>query len=777
MVGAGFLVSNGLVVTCAHVLLDGGYGPGSTVMLAFPHAPGAPVVTGRVLEDAWREPHEQDVALVRLERAVRVAPVLLGSATGALGHRVRSFGFPVQAPPGGHFGFATAGGVLPAGDEVGELLQLTGANDLTQGFSGGPVMDEVTGLVVGMLTAITAFDGHHRGQGIAYVTPASVLHEAWSWLDEADKPDELDVSPYRALEPFTAEHARWFHGREDAADRVLTGLRGGRRVVLLLGPSGSGKSSLVQAGVLPALAAGRLPGSDRWRQVLTRPGPDLPGALTRAGLPGGEPGDTGVDATDGVADAPPAPRSVLVVDQFEELLAPSEGPAALGALARITAAIGSDAPLSVVLVMRDDFYSRLSALAPDLLDTAQRANGVLNVPATLSAADLDAIVTGPARDLDTAFDPGLAEQIIADVLKLNPRTDGASAPVTVLPLLEVALTRLWERRLEHDGRLTHDAYQHIGAVTGALTEWCETALRELGPRRRDIARKILTALVRPADPSLNIPAARQQLPISELRQLAADDDTPDVLRAVDQVLAVLSRHRIVTTHRVHDEARPQEAEGTAVAELVHDALIHDWDTLREWVEQDLRFHDWLRRARDQYSRWQKHRDPQDLPTGTLLAEGTDLASHHPLSTDLDDFLTAGRQRQQAAARISRRLNVVLATALILALALIASGFLSWQRQAALTSTQAALLAAQSYRLASQSASLMDTDPDLAALLAVAAYRISPTAEAAAALRNGARIDATPDAAISAICKAVARDLTIEEKYKYLTVSFEPVCRP
>ncbi|MFF2549194.1 trypsin-like peptidase domain-containing protein, partial [Kitasatospora sp. NPDC058063] len=738
VVGAGFLVADDLLVTCAHVLADGRYGPGSTVTLVFPRADGAPEVTGMVLEDPWRDPREEDVALVRLERPVGVAPLQLGSAAGARGHRVRSFGFPQQAPPGGHYGFATAGGILPAADSTGELLQLTAANDLTQGFSGGPVLDETTGLVVGMLTSITPPDNHNRGQEIAYVTPTSVLRQAWSG---PDRPDELDVSPYRALEPFTAEHARWFRGREDAVDRVLAGLAGGRRVVLLLGPSGSGKSSLVQAGVLPALAEGRLPGSDRWRQVLTRPGPDLPGALARAGLPGGEAEAPGADATDGVdaasggADAVGEPRVVLVVDQFEELLAPSAGPEGLQALARITAAIRSDAPLSVVLVMRDDFYSRLSALAPDLLDTAQQASGVLNVPATLSAADLDAIVTGPAHDLDTAFEPGLSEQIIAHVLDLNPRTaDTGGAPVTVLPLLEVALTRLWERRLEYDGRLTHDAYQRIGEVTGALTEWCETALRELDQDQRNTARKILTALVRPADPSLNIPAARQQRPLGYLRELAAADDTPDALRAVDEVLAVLSQHRIVTTDRLHDDARPDGppgTEGTAVAELVHDALIRDWVTLHNWVEEDARLHDWLHRAGQQHTRWEKRRDPQDLPTGTLLAEGTDLAKHHRLPGHLDAFLKAGHQRQQAAARRSRRLNTVLATTL--ALALIATGIAIWRQQAAVASQQVA----QSRQLAAQSASLAASDPELAGLLAVAAYRTSPTKEAAAAIRSGA----------------------------------------
>jgi hypothetical protein len=171
VVGSGFLVAEDLLVTWAHVREDGGHGPGDVVPLVFPRALGAPAISGRVVEGSWRDPHEQDVALVRLERSVGSAPPALGSAAGSRGHRVRSFGFPRQAPPGGHLGFGTAGGLLPAADGAGDLLQLTDANDLITGFSGGPVLAEVTGLVVGMVTAITAPDDHARGQGIAYATP------------------------------------------------------------------------------------------------------------------------------------------------------------------------------------------------------------------------------------------------------------------------------------------------------------------------------------------------------------------------------------------------------------------------------------------------------------------------------------------------------------------------------------------------------------------------------------------------------------------------------
>ncbi|MGW2399670.1 nSTAND1 domain-containing NTPase [Kitasatospora sp. NPDC001664] len=738
VLGTGFLVAGDLLITCAHVLADGGYGPGDPVRLVFPRVPGVPAPTGRVLEEGWRAPAEQDIGLVLLDESpAGTTPLVLGSAVGCGGHRVRSLGFPVQAPADGHFGSATVVGLLSAADGSGDLLQLTGANDLTTGFSGGPLLDESTGLVVGMVTSITAPDVHARGQGIAYATPTEVLRAARPSLELRD------VSPYRGLEPFTAEHARWFRGREQAVSQLLAVLGSGQQVMLLLGPSGAGKSSLVQAGLLPALADGRLPGSDRWRQVVTRPGPELPTALAKAGPPSVTPGSDGASAA-GPETVRSRGRVVLVIDQFEELLAPTTGhrDESLTALTELAGAIISDpAPeVVLVLVMRDDFYPRLSALAPGLLQAALDTHGVLNVPATLSVGDLEAIVGGPS-DLPVRFEAGLAERIVSDTLALNPlAAQDSAAPVTVLPLLEVALSRLWERRLAHDGRLTHDAYRRIRGVTGALADLYGDALRELDEQQRNIARRALTALVRPADELLNLPAARQQLPLQQLRELAAAADTPEALGAVDEVLAVLSRHRVITTDRIPGPSRAGDAVGTPMVELFHDALVRDWPTLRRWVGETARFNDWLHRARVQQSRWQAGGDPQDLPTRALLAEGTDWSHHRRIPAELAAFLDAGRRHQQAAARRSRLRNTVLAT--FLALTLLASGLALWQRQSAVTAertARAAQLISQSRKLASQSTALLVADSDIASLLAVAAYRTDPTAEAAAAVRSAAAL--------------------------------------
>ncbi|WP_405786555.1 trypsin-like peptidase domain-containing protein [Streptomyces sp. NBC_00029] len=729
--GVGFLVAEGILMTCAHVVRAAGGGPGENLRLVFPHADGTPEVEGLVLTDAWRALENEDVAVVQLsnDTTAGITPLPLGSASGSRGHRVHSFGFPAQAPVGGHFGYGKAGGLLPATGGRSAHLQLTGANDLTTGFSGGPVVDEVTGLVIGMLTEITAPDEHERGQGIAYVTPTEVLREIWPDLTEQD------VCPYRGLESFTAEQAQWFEGRKDAVRQVLASLSEQQRVILLLGPSGSGKSSLVQAGVVPALAAGEVPGSDHWLPVIARPRQNLLLELERSGLPGAVSGGIAAAVTRRLEDEPGRRRVILVIDQFEELLTlPAIGrdrDLRLAATNEITTAVKSNAALFVILVMRDDFYPQQAALAPKLLEAAMP--GLLNMPGTLSQEDLHDIITLPALRAGAHFEPGLPEHIIADVLASTPEGKTTrQAPVTVLPLLELTLSQLWQRR--HEGYLTHDAYRRIGGVTGSLTTWCDTALDQLPPDHLPIAQRILTSLVRSADPRHNIPAIRKQVTLQELRELAADlAEGPDNGKAVDEVLDTLIRHRLITTHTPSVSLFRNAPPALPVAELIHDALIRDWGTLREWVRQDHRFKRWLDQTDTRRDRWAEGNDTGDLLAGTALAEGLDWAQQRRLPADIDAFLTASRDHQQAGIRRSRRLNAVLAVLLVLAL--FAAGGAIWQWRTVSEERQTAL----SRELAARSGTLIDSNPDLAALLAIRAYRTSPTSEAVESLENAAAL--------------------------------------
>ncbi|MGW3956366.1 nSTAND1 domain-containing NTPase [Streptomyces sp. NPDC004752] len=726
--GAGFLTGEGTGFTCAHVVRAAGRSLGDRVEVVFPHLPDAPRVMADVVAEGWRAPEADDVAVLRLEAVPAGARGMgVGVSAGCRGHRVFSFGFPAQAPLGGHFGYGEAGDLLPAGNGAVRLLQLTQANDLTKGFSGAPVVDEATGLVIGMVTSIASPDAHLKGLGIAYATPAEVLRDVRPRLAEHQ------ACPYLGLEPFTAQHADWFYGREAALERVLAALGGNRRLLMLLGPSGAGKSSLVNAGVLPALAGGALPGSDRWLPVYARPGRDLIAQLEDAGLPGAAADGLSAAAGARLATEPDHDRLLLVIDQFEEVLAqlaPTSHQGADGgrprAVDQLVELADSHAAVTVLLVMRNDFYAPLDALAPGLMNAA--VPGLCNIPATLSRPELKEIINRPAAAVGLPLEAGLADRIVNDILDTGPTA--RQAPATLLPALELALRQLWVRRRE-DGSLTHAAYEKIGKVTGSLTAWCNRALGQLPADQHSTAQRILTALVRPADEANGIPATRRPVPLSRLRALATDQRLtgPAADAAFDAVLAALTRYRIITTGTTTPPGAPP---GEPAVELIHDALIRGWADLRDWVAQDHQFQVWLLRAAEQQARHAHSGLPGDLLDGSLLAEGEEWAGQRSLPAEIISLLEASRQHLQSAIRRTRRINTALAG--MLALALIAAGVAIHQRQTVIGQRDRAVSA----QVAGVAQSLRRTDPELARRLAVASADLADTPEswsALLALRN------------------------------------------
>jgi WD40 repeat protein len=543
------------------------------------------------------------------------------------------------------------------------------------------------------------------------------------------------VCPYRGLEAFTEQEAMWFHGRADTVDQVLAAVNTHRSAVLLLGPSGAGKSSLVRAGVLPALAAGKLPGSDRWLQVYARPGQDLRAELDRAGLPGAG-GSLSQAVHERLAGQQTGVRLLVVVDQFEELLTPLPDPeperVRREIFAQLTRLIGT-AGVTLVLVMRDDFYPQLAAQAHDLL----AAVTTVDLPASLSTEQLRDIITKPAATAGLGWDTGLPEQIVTDVLADYDTAATRCAPVTVLPLVQLTLFQLWQRRT--GTRLTHDGYRQVGGVRGAVSTWCTAAIDKFTTAEKHCAERVLTALVRPADAESNVPAVRQQVPVHVLRELSGPTDATESGGAdpaggslIDRVLAALTGHRIVTSRTLPvPGADTESADKVPVAELVHDAVIRDWPVLRAWVDRDHRFQDWLRRTGERRRQWERQRSADDLLHGSDLAEGVSWSNHRPLPHDISMFLQTSRQNQHAQTRRARHANAVLAGLLIVVLAV--ASVAVWQWRTAVTAQQVAL----SRQLAAQSAAQLAVNPDLAGLLAVHAYRISPTSEATAGLNAAA----------------------------------------
>ncbi|WP_170214934.1 nSTAND1 domain-containing NTPase [Streptomyces otsuchiensis] len=724
--GAGFLAGRDLVLTCAHVVQDAGSGPDGTVDLCFVNLPGTPVLRGRVLHEAWRGRDAEDIAAIRLEQTPTGARSLrLGAATGADGRRLLSYGFPYNGPKNGHYGKGTAGNLLtyPVNST---RLQLSDANDLSVGFSGAPLLDEQTGLVLGMFTAITGADPYHRGENIGYATPAEILRLLIPELKQQQ------LEPYPGLEPFTRHDAVWFHGRQRTVDKVLGKLHH-HRLVLLMGPSGTGKSSLVQAGVLPALTGGGATHGGRWVTLVVRPGLSLSAELARVGLPlSDRRGDLEHAVRNSIRAEPGAERLLLVIDQFEELLTHTHATRDRGGLGpglevmdKLLVALGTSLPLSVVLIMRDDFYPSLAAASIRLLEDVNLQ--VVHTPRYLSTADLRSIIGRPAQDAGAQFEPGLLDRIIDD---LGAASAAGRVEATMLPPLQLALSQLW--KTSQHGCLTHGAYVDLGKVSGSLAASCDEKLRTLSAVERQTARRILTALVQPAGEGAGMHPARRQLPLSELAARASE--SPNASNASEdefrQVLEFLNKARITTTSAPLDpgplpSGRPAgHPVHEPVIELVHEALIRDWEKLHTWVRQDRKFQTWLTDAEKQLKLHAESGHARDLLTGTRLAEGRNWVSQRRyLPPHLSTFLAVSWKRHQRDTRLAWSLASVLSLLLAMLLVVTVWGALQWQN------TGESERRAQSRNLAAQSLALLERDPDTASLLAMHAYATYRTDEA------------------------------------------------
>jgi WD40 repeat protein/DNA-binding SARP family transcriptional activator len=513
------------------------------------------------------------------------------------------------------------------------------------------------------------------------------------------------VCPYKGLGRYEADDAGFFFGRERLVAELVTHLVGAG-LVGLVGPSGSGKSSLVRAGLLPALADGVLPGSDRWRQVLMRPGEHPLRELAEVGDHPGAPADAGQNSASGdggTGDNHTQPgaggdtpllrsiagqeRALLVVDQFEEVFTICRDEAERARfLATLAEAAQADNSVTVVVAVRADYYGHCAA--DPALASLLAANHVLVGP--MDTSELRRAIELPARRAGLQLDPGLAEAMIGEV---------AEEPGG-LPLLSCALLESWQHR---QGRiLTLAAYQQAGGVRGAVARLAERAWLGLAPDEQAVARRILLRLAGPGEGEAVV---RRRVPLDEV--------APTQDERSRAVLDVLVDQRLLT-------------KGQDSVEVAHEALLREWPRLRGWLEEDVQGRVLHRHLIGAAREWdQSGRDPGELYRGARLTGALDWAATH--DTDLNqlerEFLDAGRaaaerevadarRRAEREARTSRRLRGLLAgLAVVLVLALIAGGLALTLRGRA----ERVALVADSRRLGAQA--LLEDDLDRSLLLA------------------------------------------------------------
>lgn len=506
--------------------------------------------------------------------------------------------------------------------------------------------------------------------------------EVWETTVEQTRDGEGDVRPpYQGLARFEVEDSDLFFGRDALVDR-LHEMVCRHRLVGVVGPSGSGKSSLVRAGLVPAVTADA---ETAPAAIVITPGTTSAAEVSRYRTAG--PVDNG---------------RLLVVDQFEELFTlradVQEREAFINELVALTQ---PGCRTRVVLAVRADMYG-YCCLYPGLAETLSAATLLVG---PMTEEDLREAVIRPARAAGLIVERELTARIVCDV---------AGRP-GALPMLSHTLLQVWKRRR---GRvLALDAYERLGGVQGALATTAESLYTGLTPGRAAAARRILLRLINPGDQG---PDTRRPATLEEVSSGASAGGDMSV------ALQQLTDARMVTV-----------AEG--YVELAHEALIDGWPRLRDWLDADreiLRQHRALTQAA---ASWQRDgHDPGALYRGSRLTLAEQLFAgpegRDSLTGEEQQFLTAGIKargaERRAAARGRRRLRA-LAAGLAALLVLAASiGYVAVRSGQEARRDQAL---ADASRIAGIAQGMSTSDPVLADLLAVASFRVADTYESRSAL--------------------------------------------
>lgn len=545
----------------------------------------------------------------------------------------------------------------------------------------------------------------------------------------------VGACPYRGLAAFREEDAAVFFGREGLAARLAMLLEPPLAAAAIVGASGSGKSSMVFAGLLPRL---RTQGS--WLIAHCRPGNQPFQALAAALVPILEPAlsetDRLVEASKlakalserdlALADVAArllekragARRALLVVDQFEELYTVGVDPAvrqqfldALAEAARPARSAGSapygriyvSAPdrgatsLSLLLTLRADFMAQALACRP-IADLFQEAVLLLG---PMTRQELRDVIERPAEKQGATFEPGLVERILEDV---------GEEPGS-LPLLEFCLTLLWERQA--NGWLTHAAYEQTGQVDGALARYAEDVFGQLDEPDRDRARQIFVQLVRPGEGTEDTRRVATRVEIGEA-------NWPLTQRLADSRLVVTSR---------------EAGSGYEMVEVAHEALIQRWERLRTWLATDRAFRSWQEGLRAALHQWEAAgQDEELLLRGSALSQaeawlveragelGPEERAYIKAAVDRRERARAEQEaRQERERRIERRSRRLLgALAAVLALAaIVATGLTVYSFSQRREALEAYSLSAT----ANARGALADGDTSAALSLALAATNI------------------------------------------------------
>jgi WD40 repeat protein len=509
------------------------------------------------------------------------------------------------------------------------------------------------------LQDINAF--HRLLSGIRGVEPGPGTDEAMY----------ADITPYRGLRMFDVDDWPFFFGREALVERLLdtlgkpSGTQPEKRFLGIIGPSGSGKSSIARAGLIASMKQGKIPGSERWGVAITRPGSDPALSLARAicSVDQEEPDTETVQnlrqsllndnhtlhlvASLTARSASTSYRLVILVDQFEELftLCQDEQHRQKVIENLLYAATMADGPTIVLITLRADFYGKCAAYTT-LAVLLSNNNALVGA---MTKWEIRRSIVRPAVLAGSEFEQGLVEKLLRDV----------EGQIGSLPLLQDVLLELWNRRTER--KLTHDAYRQVGGVGSALEGRAEQVFAQLNVAEQALCKHLFLQLIQPGDGTDH--TSRR----AELGELLGSTDDQTVAASVLLKLAS-DDARLLTIGSNLAEAEddpsllmPTRADLFGMREIsvevVHEALVHSWKRLRNWIEADRVALRLAHRIAEDARTWNRgQRDPSYLYHGAQLVEAQDwLINSTNTSTVLQrSFIEASTAARDAAQQMARR---------------------------------------------------------------------------------------------------------------------------
>jgi WD40 repeat protein len=604
--GTGFVISNsGYIATCAHVVQErleqrSGNPYNEVVSIRF-HA-GREERTATVVH--WIPSDEGDIALLRIEGKlpVGVRPLQIGSAEMTKGHEIYTFGYPSGTRDiHGVHGYGKVYGIVTTEKDAEQKFLQLQSEEIKAGFSGAPVWDAVRGEVIGMITQLVHRDEHGQTPGIFAVT-ADRLQKAF---------DSIGVnisisspSPYVGARHFYEGEAPLFFGFDKICVRLIDRLQYLQRIeqqprlLALLGPARSGKSSLIQAGLLPMLGSDAVPGSKGWGAVCVQLGAEPYTHLAAQGLPTPERGLIQSIHHWHLAH-PQWKRLLLVLDQFEEMLVQCPQETLNSFIFHLEECLAENLA-TIILVMRHDTY-HLLAQHHALITYVEKS--LVNLIPPQDHQTLLTMITGPAQRMGITLEHGLAETCVEDALRANAQHnhEGTDAPIPIFTAYENFLKALCEQR--KSDTITYDDYVTLPSLVEGLDGWAECLYQTFDPEKQQHIRSLFMRLIVPGNGDQYAVRSHDEIPLLEI---CRNEDDVCLARSLAKNGLLLISYDVQKRREMVKIALP--------------TLPFEWQRLHGWWNEERRFHLWRQALHHRIHT--SHTD--ELEDGTDVLWGSDL---------------------------------------------------------------------------------------------------------------------------------------------------------